>query len=148
MGNWLEDDANRDSEFDKNGGELFRNLKAACSAVVDTYNQRYIPGGAELIDCTPINPHCFRVKMAKNGPQERYVELYFRPEVRSVDINRVPSSFAPNTQPPLSGKVGIIVLNGQLVFGDASNHDGVEEMSKQVLEPLFFPNGIRPAPVR
>lgn len=158
MSNWLDNDADRDLEFDRNGGELFRNLKAACSAVVDTYNQRYVPGGAELIDCSPVNPNCFRVRLPKSGNPERFVEMYFRPEMRTVTVNR--SAIPPqqqNTAPPLYGTVKITVGHDGLTFeapndsrapNGASHQADAQQLSKEILEPLLFPGGIRPVPIK
>lgn len=163
MANWLDELAAQDDEFRRNGGELYRQLKDACSAVVDTYNLRYVANGAVVSDCEAVNPNCFRVRIIPPaGQPERFVQLVFAPQNKSIYISRQPNTVTPGQAAktpvaPLTGSVDIVIGKDGLRFSiKKPNPSGgmpqtfefsAAELSKEVLEPLFFPGGSRPEPV-
>ena len=73
------------------------------------------------------------------GLPERVVEVYFKPDGKRITINRTPMTNAPSLQ----GDVGI-TPDGRLFLIESGTEDmrtgvTVEAMSKETLEPLFFP---------
>jgi hypothetical protein len=109
--NWLEKLATGDADFERDGAEVWRNLKLAAETIVNSFNVIYCQHNRpdfEFIDCTEVNENCFRVRQIPNaGDAERYFEVRFNPARRVISV-----SPHPTPQPLPAG------------FGFGKGHDG------------------------
>ena len=140
MSNWLELRAAQDAVFDRDGAELWRILRDAICAVVDSFNAIYCSRGTrdfECSECAQMSETCVRIRsIPPPGQHEPYVELRFKPEQRAVAL------IATKGQELVFGfsfEEGTNILRlthkDQPIIPDAA--------SKLMLEPFLFDSGSR-----
>jgi hypothetical protein len=168
MANWLDELADRDDSFKFKALAMWVTLRAACASAVETYNSRYVPGGATISNCTPDTLTCFAVTVkapsqaAATPTNDRHAELTLDLQQRKITIRRSPAvqhGASATTTAAFSDSVdvgeakddGAIHLFARMV-GPGPNASSVEksenEVSELVLQALFFPGAFRPLPVK
>jgi hypothetical protein len=87
MSNWLELRAAQDAVFDRHGAEVWRTLRDAICAVVDSFNAIYCSRGTrdfECSECAQMSETCVRIRsIPPPGQHEPYVELRFKSNAQS-----------------------------------------------------------------
>jgi hypothetical protein len=90
MPNWVELRAAQDAVFERDGAAVWKTLRDAICAVVDSFNTIYCDRGSRdfvCSECAQMSDTCVRIRsIPAPGQHERHSELRFKPEQPAVAL--------------------------------------------------------------
>jgi hypothetical protein len=150
---WVLRQALDDAEFNRDGPEVWRDLKVAAEIAVRDFNNCYCqPKAPEFAfnACREVSDDCFRVRRIPGpGERERWAEFWFRPEKRAIDVKTHPQGHASIPQGFIFGREKPEAKIGLLLWEQGSSTDrppravSFDEASRLLLHPFLFADGPR-----